>query len=255
MASRFADLFGAGGFNALNREDRRQKRIQDREDRRNNRLQDRIGGIGDSIRDLLNDRQKSSNDPAPTPVATTEEEAVNPQLAAFENFYNQPVYQFPMQQGIDAINASWAGRNALESGAAAKSIGEYVGGVVAPGAFRDYMSYLGNQQGVGMGAASAQAGIGQGYANSIQAANTNYTNALSGANSAFANNATSLYGNYAANAAGAAGNLANAYSQGAINVGNINSNAAIAYANNSNSLVSGIGNALGTGAGIYAYYA
>ena len=58
--------------------------------------------------------------------------AGNQQTQAFDNFYNSMVYQFPLQQGLEAINSQYAARGALESGAAQKAIGEYVAGYTAP---------------------------------------------------------------------------------------------------------------------------
>lgn len=196
--------------------------------------------------DRFDRRRLRSNDPSnPTPVnddGTPAEPALSPQEQAFQTFYNTPVYQFPLEQGLEAISANYAARGATQSGAAQKALIDYAGNTVAAGAFRDYMSYLGNQQGTGLGAASAQVGVGQGYANSITAANNNYASGVGAANSAFANNAS-----------GAAGNLGNAYGQGAINAGNINAGAINASANNTNALIGGLGGMAGNIAGAFAY--
>jgi hypothetical protein len=208
--------------------DRRAARQEVRDARNQERIDRREGRL-------------SSNDPSnPTPVNNGTQ--LSPQEQAFQTFYDSKVYQFPLEQGLEAINANYAARGALESGAAQKAIVDYAGNTVAAGAFRDYMSYLGNQQGIGLGAASAQVGVGQGYANSITAANNNYAAGVNSANSAFANNAS-----------GAAGNLGNAYGQGAINAGNINAGAINAQANNTNSMIQGVGNAFGNAAGAFAY--
>jgi len=172
--------------------------------------------------------------PAPAPAATLPNTAANalsaPQAQAFQAFYNTPVYQFPLEQGLDAINANYAGRGALQSGAAMKAIEQY-GANAAAGGLRDWMGYLGNQQSLGATAASGQTGV-----------SANYGNSMAGANSAFANNVSTAFNNYG-----------NAQSQGAINQGNINSNAAVAHANNSNALLSGIGSSFNKIAGNFAY--
>lgn len=188
-----------------------------------------LGGLGGG----------GSNSPASTPTPTgpvkTEQEK------ALEAFYNTPLYQFPLEQGLEAVNANYAARGMLQSGAAQKAIEEYGNNMAAQG-LRDYMAALGNQQSLGATAASSQAGIGANYGNSLSNLSGNYSNALTGLNQGYANNLTNLYGN-----------MANAQSQYATNVGNINSNAAIANANNTNSMIGGINNALGNAAGYFAY--
>lgn len=163
------------------------------------------------------------------------------QNAALNAFMNTPLYTVPFQRGVEAINANYAGRGALQSGAAMKAISDYSADS-ASGALRDYFSLLGNQQAIGFNAASGQAGAAQSYANSITGSNQNYANALSGMNSQFAANAGNAYQNYG-----------NAVSQGAINTGNIIGQGAIANANNTNSMIGGIGSALGNVAGYLAY--
>lgn len=163
------------------------------------------------------------------------------QNSAFNAFYNTPLYQVPLQEGLDAVNASYAGRGALQSGAAMKAISDYGAGH-ASGALRDYFSLLGNQQAIGFNAASGQAGAAQSYANSITGSNQNYANSLGAANS-----------QYASGVGNALGNLGNAYGQGAINTGNILANQQIQNANNTNSMIGGVGSALGGMAGYLAY--
>jgi hypothetical protein len=193
--------------------------------------------------------------PAPTPAATLplpSGVAQGPQNAAFNAFYNTPLYQVPLQEGLDSINAHWAARGGLESGAAMKGISDYTAGHAA-GGLRDYMSLLGNQQAIGFNATSAQAGAAQNYANSIQGSNQNYANAMQGANSAYANNASNAYGGYASGINNALGQLGQGQAQGAINAGNINANAITANANNTNAMIGGLGSAFGSVANYYAY--
>lgn len=161
--------------------------------------------------------------PAPSPTPSSSN-------SAFNAFYQTPLYQFPLQQGLDAVNANYAARGMLQSGAAQKAISDYSAGM-ASGGLRDYFSLLGNQQAIGFNAASGQVGASQNYANSITGANNNYSNSLQNINT----------------------NLANAQSQGALNTGNIYANQAYQNANNSNSMIGGIGSALGSAAGYFAY--
>lgn len=179
------------------------------------------------------------NDPPATPVA--DPDAPSPQETALNAFYGTQLYQFPLEQGLQAVNANWAGRGMLESGAAEKSMNDYAAGM-ASGGMRDYMGWLGNQQSLGATAASSAAGIGANYGNTMAGINNNYANAMQGLNSG-----------YASGVSGISNNMANAQSNYATNVGNITSNAAIARANNTNSMISGIGNALGYGLGALAY--
>jgi hypothetical protein len=182
--------------------------------------------------------------PAPTsalPLPNVGTNALStPQGQALNNFYNTAMYQFPLQQGLEAVNANYAGRGALQSGAAMKAIEQYGANSAAAGAMGDYFQLLGNQQGVGLNAASAQGGLASNYSSNLSGLGQNYANNAIGLNSNFANNVSGAYGNYG-----------NALSQGALNVGNINSNAAIAHANNNNALIGGIGGSLGGLAGYY----
>lgn len=120
--------------------------------------------------------------------AQTQQTAQN----AFDTFRNSTGYQFRLGEGMNALNSGYAGAGTLQSGAAMKAATEY-GQNFASNEFGNYMGYLGNQQGVGLGGASALAGVGQNYANTISANNnmagTNAANAalVKGANNPFAN--------------------------------------------------------------------
>lgn len=85
---------------------------------------------------------------------------------AFANYRNSTGYQFRLGQGMDAINSGYAGRGSIKSGAAMKAINDYGQGMASQ-EFNNYLGALGNQQGLGFSAASAQAGVGQNYANNI----------------------------------------------------------------------------------------
>lgn len=175
-----------------------------------------------------------------TPTAPVDPNAPTPQELAFQRFRDSSGYQFRIGEGYDALNAQYAARGQMESGAAQRALLEY-GQNYASGEFGNYMNYLGNQQSLGATAASSAAGIGSNFANTMSNANTGYANAMSGLNNG-----------YAAGVTGLNNNLANAQSSYASNVGNIYSNQAIAKANNFNSMLGGIGSAIGGAAGYFA---
>lgn len=179
---------------------------------------------------------------APPPAATPTPTATNtsPQQQALNAFYGTQFYQFPLQQGLNAVNSNYAARGLLQSGAAQKSLEGYASGV-ASGAFGDYLQALGSQQALGANAGSNLAGLGSNYANSLSGLSGGYANALTGLNSNFANNATGILSG-----------LGNAQGQYATNVGNIYGNQAINSANNSNGLINGLGNIAGGLAGYFA---
>lgn len=99
---------------------------------------------------------------------------------AFNLFKNSTGYKFRLGEGMDAINSGYAGAGTLQSGAAMKAINRY-GQDYASNEFGNYMSYLGNQQGVGLGAGSALAGVGQNYVNTISQNNNNAGTAVANA--------------------------------------------------------------------------
>lgn len=91
---------------------------------------------------------------------------------AFDIFRDSSGYQFRMDEGNKSLNALNAARGTLDSGSAVKSALQY-GQNIGSQEFGNYMGYLGNQQGVGLSAASAVAGVGQNYANSVTGINQN----------------------------------------------------------------------------------
>lgn len=172
-----------------------------------------------------NETRERINTPAPAPSS-----AATPQEKALNAFYDTQFYQFPLQQGLDAINANYGARGLLQSGAAIKALDKYASGV-ASGGFGDYLQTLGSQQALGANAASNIAGMNANYANSLTGLGTGYADAITGAN----NNLANAQGNYASN------------------IGNINANAITANANNTNAMIGGIGSSLGNAAGYLAY--
>lgn len=111
---------------------------------------------------------------------------------AFGNFIQNSDYGFKFGQGSNALNSGYAAQGTLQSGAAMKGLEGFRQNLQA-GYRGEFMNALGNQQGLGLGAASAQAGVGQNYVNTISANNNNAADALSnaalikGQNNPFAN--------------------------------------------------------------------
>lgn len=112
--------------------------------------------------------------PGPVPVSP------NNAMAGFNTFYNSPTYQFPLQQGLKAVNTNYAAKGALESGAAMKAIDTF-GANSASGALGTYLDNLYRQESLGMSASSALAGVGQNMVGQISANNNNAASAAGNA--------------------------------------------------------------------------
>jgi len=119
----------------------------------------------------------AQNQPQAGQPAQTAQQA---QENAFGTFRNSTGYQFRLNEGQDALNSGYAGRGVLRSGAAAKGFADYNQNV-ASNEFGNYMGYLSNQQGVGLGGASALAGVGQNYVNNVSANNNSAGSAAANA--------------------------------------------------------------------------
>lgn len=113
--------------------------------------------------------------------------------SAFDNYRNSTGYQFRLGEGMNALNSGYAGAGTIKSGAAMKAATEY-GQNFASNEFGNYLSALGNQQGVGLSAAGAQAGVGTNYANSLTQINSNKADAIGNAALANAGNINSMVG-------------------------------------------------------------
>ena len=105
-------------------------------------------------------------------ISQTGQSAQDAANNAYDIFKSSTNYQGRLKEGGNALNSMWAGAGSVKSGAAGKSF-EKFGQDYASNELMNYMSLLGNQQGVGLGAASAQAGVGQNYVNTISANNNN----------------------------------------------------------------------------------
>lgn len=85
---------------------------------------------------------------------------------AYQNFTNTPFYQFPLQQGIQARDASAAARGLTLSGGQEKAISNY-GQQYASQNFSNYLQGLSQLAGGGMSAAGTLGQIGATMGNSI----------------------------------------------------------------------------------------
>lgn len=131
-------------------------------------------------------------------------------LAAYDQFKNFGGYQTRLNEGNRSINTGYAAKGQLESGAALKALARF-NQDYASNEFGKYMGYLGNQQGVGLTAASAQAGVGQNYANSVSANNQNAADAISNSAIARGNATGGLYSGIANGIGNIAGQFASSY--------------------------------------------
>jgi hypothetical protein len=96
--------------------------------------------------------------------------SANNAMSGFQTFYNSPTYQFPLKQGLEAVNTGYAAKGALESGAAMKAIDTFAANNAA-GALGTYMDALYRQEALGEGASAALAGVGQNMVSQVSANN------------------------------------------------------------------------------------
>jgi len=106
---------------------------------------------------------------------------------AFSNYRNSTGYNFRVNEGARALNAGFAGKGTLRSGAAMKAFGEF-GQNIASGEFNNYLNSLFSVSNQGLSAANAQAGVGSNLVNAVTNNNNNAAGAL-GANALAAGNA------------------------------------------------------------------
>jgi hypothetical protein len=133
-----------------------------------------------------------------TPAATAP--AANA-LGGYEAFQASPYYQFPLQQGMKALNQGYAARGILQSGAAEKGILKY-GQDYAAGRQDEYLGLAERQANRGVAGASAIAGVSQNALNMTTQQNQNSADAIANAALLRAQNNNAMYGS-AANALGA----------------------------------------------------
>jgi hypothetical protein len=162
-------------------------------------------------------RQEAIPQAAPTPAdpATPATPAATPQQDygnAFQNYLDSTGYQFQLGEGLKGL--SFAKRlGSLDSGDTIKSAITYNQNM-GKSYFNDYLGQLGQQQGLGLGAASAIAGQGSQYAANMANSNNASGNALangaiSRGNMALANGANSanMWGNIASGIGTAVGSI------------------------------------------------
>lgn len=124
---------------------------------------------------------------AQTGTVTTAAPAGNPNQQyqdAFANYRNSTGYNFRVDEGARAVNSLFAGKGALNSGAAMKAFGNF-GQNIASAEFGNYLGQLNGVSQQGLAAANAQAGVGTSLVNAV----SNNNNAAAGAlgNQAFVN--------------------------------------------------------------------
>lgn len=96
---------------------------------------------------------------------------------AFRTFLENSDYGFQFGEGANRVNSGYAGAGQVKSGAAMKGIERFRQNLQS-GYRGEFTGLLGNQQGVGLSAASAQAGVGQNFANSLTNINNSRADAI-----------------------------------------------------------------------------
>ncbi len=91
--------------------------------------------------------------------------------SAFAGYLKNSDYAFQQQEGGNQVNSGYAGAGTVQSGAAMKALEKYRQNLQS-GYRQQWAGGVANQQGVGLGAASALAGVSTNYANTIAASNT-----------------------------------------------------------------------------------
>lgn len=99
----------------------------------------------------------------PAPVA---QPAAPNSRDAFRRFIENSDYGFQFGEGANRVNSGYAGAGSIKSGAAMKAMEDYRQNLMQ-GYRGEWAGGVGNQQGLGFSAASAQAGVGQNFANSL----------------------------------------------------------------------------------------
>lgn len=118
--------------------------------------------------------------PAPAPTPTPGAGNGGSALSAWDQFREGTNYQWRLNQGLEALNSSYAAGGMFESGAADKARIEY-GQNFASNELANYMNLLAGQQAMGLSAAGAVAGVSTTYAGNVAAQNTNAANAAANA--------------------------------------------------------------------------
>lgn len=91
--------------------------------------------------------------------------------SAFANYLKNSDFAFQQQEGGNQVNSGYAGAGTVQSGAAMRALERYRQNLQS-GYRQQWASGVANQQGVGLGAASALAGVSTNFGNTIAASNT-----------------------------------------------------------------------------------
>lgn len=102
------------------------------------------------------------------------------QRAAFEQFRSNTGYQDQLNEGMRTVDAAYANKGLLDSGAARKSQ-QRLGVSMADRSFDDYYSRLVGQQQIGVGAAGALTGVNNTFVNGVTNNNNNASDAVGNA--------------------------------------------------------------------------
>lgn len=152
-----------------------------------------FGGIRDMWGGILRGDMIRGTEPMTAQPAATVTPAQAPGTAsrnAFAGYLANSDYAFQQATGNNAVNSGFAGAGTVQSGAAMKALEKYRQDLQS-GYRNQWASGVANQQGVGLGAASALAGVGQNYVNTISANN----NAAADARANAALRQQNLFGN------------------------------------------------------------
>ncbi|HWV59146.1 MAG TPA: hypothetical protein VN034_00715 [Sphingopyxis sp.] len=169
--------------------------------------QQRGNAAGTAVNALLGIGQTvpaNNNTPAAQAAATAAQKLQYDN--AFKNFQKSTGYQFRLGEGQRALNTGFAGKGALNSGAAMKAMATY-GQNLASGEFGSYMNALTGVSNQGLSAANAQAGVGTNLVNAVS--NNNNLSAGALGNQAFAN--ANAQGQLWGAAGNALGNIGSAF--------------------------------------------
>lgn len=98
-------------------------------------------------------------------------------LSSFNAFTQTPFYQFPLQQGLDTLNASGAARGLTLSGGQLNALQKYGQGYAASG-FQNYINALAGLANLGQGSATALGSAGNQAGGTALGGQTNIGSAL-----------------------------------------------------------------------------
>jgi hypothetical protein len=129
-------------------------------------------------------RQAQQPQTPATPAAPANPQAAQDSAnAAYDQFRNYTGYTTRLAEANRGLNADFAARGTIQSGAAMNEFGRQQQNF-ASNEFANYMGYLGNQQNIGAGATNALSGVSTQYGNNM--ANIAMTNGNNQASAAIA---------------------------------------------------------------------